>query len=71
VNERTELVSPQTAAIYGLAGGHTLWGLYAYGDQVKEILRELPGSVGDGIFDKGHSLRRTALGSVRSNLRVS
>jgi hypothetical protein len=55
LNERTELVSPQTAAIYGLAVGHTLWGLYAYGDQLRGILRELPGSVGDGIFDKGHS----------------
>lgn len=62
MNERTELVSPQTAAIYGLAVGHTLWGLYAYGDQVKEILRELPGSVGDGIFDKGHSRDARAAG---------
>lgn len=55
VNEQTKLVPPRTAAIYGLAVGHTLWGLYAYGDQVGGILRELPGSVGDGIFDKGHS----------------
>src|SRR5919198_5731976 len=31
------------------------WSRYAYGDQLRGILRELPGSVGDGIFDKGHS----------------
>jgi Family of unknown function (DUF6463) len=30
-------------------------GLYAYRDQVRGILRELPGSVGDGIFERGHS----------------
>jgi hypothetical protein len=55
MNDRTKFLSPQTAAIYGLAVGHTLWGLYGYGDQLRGILRELPGSVGDGIFDESHS----------------
>lgn len=50
---RTEL-SPR-AALNGLAAGHTLWGLYAYRDQLAGIVRDVPGSVGDGIFDKAHS----------------
>jgi hypothetical protein len=48
-------MSRTTGAIYGLGVAHTLWGLYAYRDQVGQIVRELPGSVGDGIFDKAHS----------------
>jgi Family of unknown function (DUF6463) len=46
--------SPQTA-INALAAGHTVWGLIAYRDQLRGIARELPGSVGDGIFEKSHS----------------
>jgi len=34
---------------------HVLWGLVAYRDQVAGIVRDLPASVGDGIFDKRHS----------------
>jgi hypothetical protein len=45
-----------------LAAGHTLWGLIAYGDQLPAIARGLPGSVGDGIFDKRHSRDARAAG---------
>jgi hypothetical protein len=48
--------------INALALGHTLWGLVAYGDQVPKLVRELPGSVGDGIFDKAHSRDARAAG---------
>jgi Family of unknown function (DUF6463) len=53
--------SPRTA-INALAVGHTLWGLVAYGDQVAGIARSLPGSVGDGIFDRRHSRDARAAG---------
>jgi Family of unknown function (DUF6463) len=51
---RLRAPSPR-AAINALAVGHTLWGLAAYRDQLPGMVRELPGSVGDGIFDKRHS----------------
>jgi Family of unknown function (DUF6463) len=38
-----------------LAAGHTIWGLVAYRDQLSEIVRELPGSIGDGVFERKHS----------------
>lgn len=53
--------SPQ-ALFYGLAVGHTVWGLVAYGDQMAGIWREVPGSVGDGIFAKPHSRDGRAAG---------
>jgi hypothetical protein len=53
MSRRTAL-SPR-AAITALAAGHTVWGAIAYRDQVAGIVRDLPGSVGDGIFDKTHS----------------
>jgi hypothetical protein len=53
MNPPTKL-SPKTA-LNGLAVGHTLWGLHAYRDQLAGIVRDIPGSVGDGIFDKSHS----------------
>jgi hypothetical protein len=53
--------SPRTV-INALAVGHTLWGARAYGDQLASVLRELPGSVGDGIFDKAHSRDARAAG---------
>src|SRR3954453_14274810 len=53
MSRRTAL-SPR-AAITALAAGHTVWGAIAYRDQVAGLVRELPGSVGDGIFDKEHS----------------
>lgn len=51
---RTDAWAPQ-AAIHVLALGHTAWGVTAYGDQLADIVGELPGSVGDGTFDKTHS----------------
>ena len=42
-------------ALMGLGVGHTVWGLVAYHDQLAGIVRDLPGAVGDGIFDKSHS----------------
>lgn len=42
-------------ALKALGVGHTIWGLVAYHDQVGGIVRDLPGAVGDGIFDKRHS----------------
>jgi hypothetical protein len=53
MNSRAKL-SPKTA-LNALAVGHTLWGTYAYRDQLAGIVLDSPGSVGDGIFDKGHS----------------
>jgi hypothetical protein len=53
VNSRAEL-SPK-AALNALAVGHTLWGAYVYRDQLAGILLDIPGSVGDGLFDKEHS----------------
>jgi hypothetical protein len=53
LKSRREL-SPRLA-FHALAVGHTLWGAIAYRDQLTGIVRELPGSVGDGIFDKEHS----------------
>jgi hypothetical protein len=53
MNRRAKL-SPRTA-LNALAAGHTLWGAYAYRDQLAGIVRDVPGSVGDGIFDKEHS----------------
>ena len=53
MNFRAKL-SPKTA-LNGLAVGHTLWGTYAYRDQLAGIVLDGPGSVGDGIFDKEHS----------------
>jgi hypothetical protein len=53
MNSRAKL-SPKTA-LNALAVGHTLWGTYAYRDQLAGIVRDVPGSVGDGIFDKEHS----------------
>jgi hypothetical protein len=50
---RPEL-SPRVA-LNALAAGHTVWGAIAYRDQLAGIVRDLPGSVGDGIFDKDHS----------------
>ena len=50
---RVEL-SPKTA-LNGLAVGHTVWGLYAYRDQLAGIILDIPGSVGDAIFDREHS----------------
>ena len=47
-------LSPKTA-LNALAVGHTLWGTYAYRDQLAGIVLDVPGSVGDGIFDKEHS----------------
>lgn len=44
-----------TAAAYAIAAGHSLWGVRAYHDELAGIVRELPGSVGDGIFDTRHS----------------
>lgn len=46
--------APQ-AAFDALAVGHTAWGLYAYRRELAGIVRDLPGSVGDGIFDRRHS----------------
>jgi hypothetical protein len=54
-------LSPRTA-MNALATGHTLWGLVAYGDQLPAMVRGLPGSVGDGIFDKRHSRDARAAG---------
>jgi hypothetical protein len=54
-------LKPRTA-LNALAAGHTIWGLIAYGDQVPAMVRELPGSVGDGIFDKAHSRDGRAAG---------
>jgi hypothetical protein len=54
-------VTPRTA-INALAAGHTVWGLIAYRDQVPGIVRDLPGSVGDGIFHKSHSRDARAAG---------
>jgi hypothetical protein len=42
-------------ALNGLAAGHALWGVYAYRDQLTGIVRDIPGSVGDGIFETEHS----------------
>jgi hypothetical protein len=53
VKPRPEL-TPRVA-INALAAGHTLWGAIAYRDQLAGIVRDLPGSVGDGIFEKDHS----------------
>ena len=53
MNLRAKL-SPKTA-LNALAVGHTLWGTYAYRDQLGGIVLDGPGSVGDGIFDKEHS----------------
>ena len=47
-------LSPRTA-LNALAVGHTLWGTYAYRDQLGGIVLDVPGSVGDGIFDTEHS----------------
>ncbi len=47
-------LAPRTAFDV-LAVGHTAWGLYAYRREVGDLLSELPGSVGDGIFDRRHS----------------
>ena len=49
-------------AINALAAGHTVWGLIAYGDQLPKLVRDLPGSVGDGIFNKSHSRDARAAG---------
>lgn len=46
--------APQLA-IYALALGHGAWGVAVYGDQLAGIVSDLPGSVGDGVFDKTHS----------------
>jgi hypothetical protein len=54
--------SPSRNAIDAIAVGHTVWGLVAYRDQVAGIVRELPGSVGDGIFNKPHSRDARAAG---------
>jgi hypothetical protein len=53
MNARATL-SPK-AALNALAVGHTLWGAYAYRDRLAGIVLDIPGSVGDGIFDKEHS----------------
>ena len=53
MNPRARL-SPKTA-LNALAVGHTVWGTYAYRDQLAGIVLDVPGSVGDGIFDKEHS----------------
>lgn len=55
------VLSPRTV-VSVLAVGHTLWGLIAYGDQVPGMVRDLPGSVGDGIFNKTHSRDARATG---------
>lgn len=47
-------VTPR-GALNALAIGHTMWGVRAYHDQLADLISELPGSVGDGIFDKKHS----------------
>jgi hypothetical protein len=60
MSQRNSL-SPRVA-FYALAAGHTLWGLVAYGDQVPAMVRELPGSIGDGIFAKDHSRDARAAG---------
>lgn len=53
MNPRVKL-APKTA-LNALAVGHTLWGIYAYRDQLAGIVLDVPGSVGDGIFDTRHS----------------
>ena len=42
-------------AINALAAGHTVWGLVAYRRDLPAMVRGLPGSVGDGIFQEEHS----------------
>ena len=54
MNERARRWTPSTAT-YVMAAGHTAWGLAAHRDQIPGILADLPGSVGDGIFDNDHS----------------
>jgi Family of unknown function (DUF6463) len=60
MSQRTAL-SPR-AAINALAVGHTVWGVIAYRDQLAGMVRDLPGSVGDGIFDERHSRDARAAG---------
>lgn len=55
MNEMLTRARTPQVVIYALALGHTAWGVTAYGDQLAGIVSELPGSVGDGIFDKAHS----------------
>jgi hypothetical protein len=38
-----------------VGAAHTAWGVVAYHDQLPGIVRDLPGSVGDGIFEQRHS----------------
>ena len=45
MNSRAKL-SPKTA-LNALAVGHTLWGTYAYRDQLAGIVLDGPGSVGE------------------------
>jgi Family of unknown function (DUF6463) len=49
----SELTPSKTLSAVAVA--HSVWGFIAYRDQLSGIVRELPGSVGDGIFDKRHS----------------
>jgi hypothetical protein len=53
--------SPRTA-INALAAGHTVWGLIAYRRDLPAVVRGLPGSVGDGIFNEEHSRDGNAAG---------
>ena len=59
---KRRITQPPESAFYAIAAGHTLWGIVAYRDQLRGIVRDLPGSVGDGIFDKSNSRDGRAVG---------
>ena len=46
---------PPSRALSLLAGGHAAWALLAYGRSLGAVVRDAPGSVGDGLFVREHA----------------
>jgi hypothetical protein len=59
---RRQITPSPESAFYAIAAGHTVWGIVAYREQIRGLVQDLPGSVGDGIFDKSNSDNARAAG---------